>query len=46
MPSCGDEQAAGFRGGDDLGVCTKDLVAPDVVVVPVAIDDGVDGAAG
>jgi hypothetical protein len=46
VPSCGDEQAAGFPGGDDLGVCAENLVAPDVVVVPVAIDGSVDGAAG
>ena len=46
MPSCGDEQAEGFLGGDDLGVCAEHLVAPDVVVVPVAIDDRVGGAAG
>jgi hypothetical protein len=46
MPSCGDEHAAGLLGRDDVGVSIKDLVASDMVVVPVAIDDSVDVAAG
>ena len=45
MPSRGDEHAACFLAGDDVGVRAEDLVAPDVIVVPVAIDDKVDGAA-
>jgi hypothetical protein len=46
MAARGYEQAARFFRGEDVCVQAKGLVAPDMVVVPVAADDGVDWAAG
>jgi len=42
----GYDQAACFLGRDDVGVWAEDLVAPDVVVVIMAVDDDVDRATG
>ena len=41
----GDDHAACFLAGDNIGGRIEGLVAPDVVVVPVAVDGGGHGAA-